>query len=287
MTLGTYADAVDLFDRRYRLQLDTVVIEALQVQFEIKRSLSAKTPNSCSVKVYNLSEATRLRLQQLDSVFVSLEAGYAQGSSLLFRGELRELWSERAGSDWVSNIESADGAKRKKQRVNKSFPKGTPVATVIKECAKALKVGLGNVDKRADLAQFWNVKPAKFALGYVATGDAMSALDRVCRSCGLEWSIQDNQLQLLERGKALAEQAVLLSPQTGLIGSPAPEHGKGKKGLVRVETLMIPGLYPGRRVKLETRHVSGAYRVETTNVRGDFFGNDWGAEVELRHIEDR
>jgi hypothetical protein len=114
--------------------------------------------------------------------------------------------------------------------------------------------------------------------GYVASGDAVSQLDRVCRSCGLEWSVQDNQLQLLERGKALQEDGIVLAPGSGLLES--PELGKG--GVVRCKALMIPGLYPGRRVELRTQHVRGVYRIETTHHKGGFdAGDDWGAELEL------
>jgi hypothetical protein len=167
---------------------------------------------------------------------------------------------------------------RKNKRVQASFAPGTNVATIIEHCAKALQLGIGNTQKQAANAKLWNVSPPAFVTGYVASGDAVSQLDRVCRSCGLEWSIQDNQLQLLPRGQALQESGVILTPQSGLLES--PELGKG--GVVRCKTLMIPGLYPGRRVELRTRHVQGVYRIETTHHQGSFGeGDDWGCELEL------
>lgn len=276
----SYADAIDLFDRAYTLQVEDLLISEVNIEFEVKRSLSAKVANSAEFKVFNLSDANRKKLQGMLGVFVSLEAGYQQGQSLIFRGELREAWSVRDRNEWITTISSETAGKaRKRKRINKSFPAGTSVATILTSCAKALGVGLGNVDKKAAAAQLWNVKPASFSTGYVASGDALSQLDRVCRSCGLEWSIQDNQLQLLERGRALQEAGIILSKSSGLIGS--PELGKG--GVVRCDTTMIPGLYPGRRIELASHHVSGVYRIETTHHRGAFLGRDqWGCQLELK-----
>jgi hypothetical protein len=272
-------DAVDLFDRSYRLQIEDLLITELHITLSVKRSLSAKVANSAEVTVYNLSTDNRKRLQALQNVFVSLEAGYSGVNSLLFRGDLREAWSHRDGTDWITEVSSASAVvNRKQKRVQASFPAGTSVRQIIEHCAGALQIGLGNTQKQAANAKLWNVSPPAFTTGYVASGDAVSQLDRVCRSCGLEWSIQDSQLQLLPRGEALQEDGIILTPDSGLLDS--PELGKG--GVVRCKTLMIPGLYPGRRVELRTRHVQGVYRIETTHHQGGFDdGDEWGAELEL------
>lgn len=275
----SYADSIDLFDQAYTLQVETLQISQLHIEFDVKRSLSGKVANSAEIKIYNLSDDSRKKLQAMKDVFVSLEAGYAQGTSLIYRGDLREAWSTKEGNDWITTISSADAAKkRKKKRINKSFPAGTSVQQIITACAKALQVGLGNVEKKAAGAKLWNVSPASFSTGYVASGDAVSQLDRVCRSCGLEWSIQDGQLQLLDRGVALQEKGILLTPQSGLRDS--PELGKGN--VVRCHASMVPGLYPGRRVEVRSRHVNGVYRIETTNHKGVFETPEWGAELELK-----
>jgi hypothetical protein len=279
---NAYSDSINLYDRSYKLQVDTLVVSGLQVQFEVKRSLSAKTANSAEIKVANLAAETRKRLQGMHDVFVSLEAGYSDGMSVIFRGELHEAFSSREGSEWITTISSADAAKpRKQKRIQKSFPANTSVTDIIKACARALEVGLGNSDAAASSAAYWNVTPSTAHTGYVASGDALSQLDRVCRSCGLEWSIQDNQLQILPRGQPIAEQGIILSPSSGLIGS--PELGKG--GMVRCRTLMIPNLLPGRRVEMQSIHVQGIYRVETTSHKGDYESNDeWGIELELKRF---
>lgn len=286
MSLGTgidYANSVDLFDRRYTLTVETTRYTDLEITFDIKRSLSAKVANSAEIVITNLSEASRKALHADTAVFVSLEAGYAGGTSLIYRGEIREAWSAREGVDWHTTISSTDGAlKRKQKRIQRSFAAGASVRDVIIACAEALQINMGNVEKAAVTAALYNVQPQVFTTGYVASGDALSQLDRICRSCGLEWSVQDNTLQLLPRGKASTDIGLVLSGSSGLIDS--PELGRG--GLVKCKCKMLPGLYPGRRCELRSRYVQGLYRIETVHLRGDYRGSDWGGELELRAQND-
>ncbi len=282
MTAVNYANAIDLFDRAYRLQVDTLVVTGLQVKFTVKRSLAVKTPNSAHIEIANLSETTRKRLQGMRDVFVTLEAGYARGTSVIFRGDLSEVWSSREGTEWMTTVESGDGLKsRKQKRLNKSYPAGTPISKLLGECARALGVGLGNVDKQGPLAELFNAEPPKRMGGGAITGDAVAQLDRVCRSCGLEWSIQDNQLQVLALDSSLQEMGPNLSDASGMIGSPEV----GKNGITRVRTLMVPNLQPGRKIELDSLLVQGIFRIETAHYIGDFEGSEWGAELELLPIK--
>lgn len=255
------------------------MIEQLNVSFEVRRSLSAKVANSAEITVFNLAESTRKKLQAATNVFVALEAGYAKGRSVIYSGQLREAWSNKEGNEWKTTVSSADAEQpRKKKRIQKSFPANTKVSTIITECAKALGVGLGNSATVSALAVPFGVKPAVVSTGYVASGDALAQLDRVLRSCGIEWSIQDGQLQLMPRSASLPDEGIELSKETGLIGSP----DLGKKLVVRCRTLMIPGLLPGRRVHLKTNLIDAVYRIETTTHRGEFEGSEWGCELELK-----
>lgn len=282
MALPPSAD-IELFDRRYSLQIEDIAVAGLNVTFTVKRSLSAKVPGRCEVAVYNLSSDTRKHLHAMRNVFVSLEAGYASGTSVIFRGELVESWSTREGTEWVTTITSDDGGqKRRTKRVQKNYLNGTSLQTIIRDLAAALEVGLGNTDAIAPLAKFWKTKQAAVVKGFTASGDAVSQLDRVARSCGLSWSIQGGQLQFLVIGSATVDPPVLLTPDTGLIESPE----LGKDQIVKCRTLMIPGLYPGRTVELATRYTQGLYRIETATHQGESDSvHTWHVELELTGVK--
>ena len=106
-------------------------------------------------------------------------------------------------------------------------------------------------------------------------------LGRLCDSIGYTWSVQDGNLQLLPNGGALAREAILLSPDTGLVGSPE----QGKHGVVKAKAFLVPGLVPGQTVQLQSRGTSGNYRIETAEYTGESRGTgpgSWGVEMHMR-----
>lgn len=268
----------ELFDRRIRVQVSGLLLEGFDVSFDITKSLAPKTPNTAELRVFNLSPDHRKRLQELERVYVSVEAGYASGTSLLFRGDLRDVVSTRQGPGWVTTVTSDSGRRARKSRLVKSFAPGSTVADVLKHAAQAMGVRLGNTAQRVVSAKIAGTSATKFFNGYALAGAIDEELDRLARSCNLEWSIQDDELQFLDYGEPLAQLAVRLTPDTGLVGSPEP----GNKGIVEARCLILPDLYPGRRVDVQSEHVHGLHRVETTRHTGSTFGGEWYVDLQLR-----
>lgn len=276
-------DGTRLFDRRLTLQVDTLRIAGLDVAFDITRSLSAKTPNRAEIRVWNLNPDHRSQLQQLERVYVSLEAGYAAGgTSLLFRGDLRAAMSAREGSHWITTVTSDTGATARKKRLARSFAPGATVAQVLQEAAKAMGLRIGNAQLAAATAQIRSSGASQFYNGYSVAGALGEEVDRLARSAGLEWSVQDDELQFLPRGGALEQTAILLTPGTGLVGSPE----RGNRGLTECRALLVPDLYPGRRVEIRSTHVTGVFRVESAKYSGGTADREWYADLQLK-LEDR
>jgi hypothetical protein len=277
-----YTDFIDLFDRRYRLQVFDRVITDLNIKFTVKRSLSSKVANSCELDIYNLNADSRGALQGQRDVYVSLNAGYAAGGSTIFRGDLAEAWSTRDGTEWITTITSNDGGTaRKTKRIQKTYPAGSNIRIMLESIANELGLGLGNLAAVAESARFFSTGMATAPAGYTASGSALEQLERLARAAGLTFSVQDGQLQFLRFNAASADATILLSPDTGLVDS--PEMGKDKT--VKAKALMIPGLWPGRRLELKSRHVSGLYRIDTTTHQGELDGTEWGAELELSALK--
>lgn len=268
----------DLFGRRCTVQVETLKLDGFDLRFEIAKSLSAKTPNTCELKIWNLNADHRKYLQELERVYVSIEAGYASGTSLLFRGDLRDASSARDSADWVTTVTSDSGRTARKRRIAKAFAPGSSVGDVLNTAAKAMGLRLGNSAQRVVNAKIAGTQASTYFNGYALAGAIEDEVDRIARSCGLEWSVQDDELQFLDFGDPLSQLAVKLTPQTGLIGSPEP----GNKGLVEVQCLIVPDLYPGRRVEVQSEHVRGFYRVETTKHTGTTFGKEWYCNMELK-----
>lgn len=265
-----------LFDRRYRLQVDTLEITELNVAFSIERTLRRR-PGKCEVKVWNLSAEHRRQLEQLQAghVFVELHAGYADGVSLIFRGELHKASTVRASPDIVTTVASRDGRGPHGARTARSHAAGTPVAAVVRGLVSDMGVGEGNIADFLGTATMGGV--GTFARGMTVSGLAADHLDRVMASTGHEWSVQEGAIQMLPRGSALQRTAVRLAPETGLLESPVQDaHGK-----LQVKTLMIADLAPGRLVRIESADVSATMRIEKAVCKGEFNGGGgaWGYDL--------
>jgi hypothetical protein len=268
-----------LFRRSAVLQVDDLRIDGLDISFDVRKSLSPKTPNKAEVRIWNLNPEHRAQLQQLERVYVSLEAGYeTAGRSLIFRGDLRRATSAREGSDWITTITSDTGSTARKKRIAKSFAPGSSVADVLQTAAKAMGLRLGNTALKTVAAKIAGTQAAQFFNGYALAGTLGDEVERLARSSGLEWSVQDDELQFLDRGRPLQETGFLLSPETGLVGSAEA----GNKGITEARCLLMPDVAPGRRVQVKSAHVNATFRIESTRHRGGRADPDWYIDLELK-----
>lgn len=271
--------ADELVGRRVAITIGAKRYEGLRVSFKIRKSLKPD-PNTAEIDVYNLAESSRAELQSEKLVPILLEAGYQDTIQQIFVGNLRTSASVRDGAEWVTMLRSGDGeAAARIARINKSFNAGALVTQLVDECAKAMGVEVGNAAELAGKGKF-NEAVKSLTSGRILTGPVHKVMKRLTRAAGLEYSIQDGQLQLLERGKALAQTAVLLTPNSGLLGS----LERGEKGRVRGRSLLRGDIFPGRKLQIESRLVTGTYRCDVAEYVGDNFGEEFITAFESRPL---
>jgi len=276
-----------LFRRSWSIQIGTtrissISINLLTVKFSVEKSLE-REPNRATVRIANLSEALRRRIELEDDPQLEIRAGYEDLEDVIFVGDVRDAWSERDGADIWLVVESDDGGRSyRTARIARSFQPGTALATVIYACVDAIGVGRGNSTQIAPLAEL-DSGGTIFANGYTVDGVAWRELDRVCRSASLRWSIQSGVIQLRRAGQPAETRAIRLSPGTGLVGSPSrgKRDPRQRRKRIGARSLLIPGLYPGRVVVLESAEVEGNWLCRRTNYIGDSSGQDWYVDLEL------
>lgn len=267
-------DGVRLFGREAVLRVESLELSGLRISFNVKKS-EKKEPNTAEVKVYNLEASTRKALGNRKTARVQLLAGYAGSIAQIFAGDLRVAESMREGANWLTRFESGDGeSSSRASRVNKSFAKLT-FRQMLNELASAIGVGAGNAPKLAEQGRFQGALQS-LAKGSTINGRASEILDVIARSSGYEWSIQDGQLQFVQVGRTLQTEAVSLSPDTGLLGSPE----LGEKGFITARSLLQPSIIPGRKVQVKSRQVDGFFKVTKLEHSGDTRGDDWSTTFE-------
>lgn len=251
-------------------------ITDLDVEFKVSKDLDPE-PNTATVRIYNLSASSRKAIESVEETLRwRLEAGYGGETSVLFEGDIRKASSSREGPDIVTTIEGGDGERAYRgSRVNRSFGPGTSLRSVIERVGETMALGVGNLAERAATSGFEGLGNV-FSEGVVVSGPSARELTGLLAGSGLEWSVQDGTLQVLPRLRALAGTAVLLSARTGLVDSPSVDS----EGVVKATTLLVPDLFPGRRVRVESEFVRGTYRTTKAEYVGKTDGNEWFISIE-------
>ncbi len=267
------------FRRAFALTLGTETkIEDLRVSFRVVRTLR-KEPNTADISIWNLSEKTRSALQNR-GMTILLEAGYQDDLKSLYLGDLSKVSHRHEGPDWISTIQSGDGLNLDATRILKSFGKGTAV----KDALKGILTELGAAGEQALAAvRRGDLEGAEEQLinGIALAGPSPEMIQKLAAGAGLEFSIQDGQVQLLDKGKATTDEAVVLATTTGLIGSPQP----GEKGIVRARSLLNGAIRPAGRVVIDSSLIDGIFRVEKVEHSGDNFGGDWYTDIEAKPLD--
>ena len=256
------------------------VVPILKAAFRVVRT-NKKEPNTTEITVYNLSPENRVKFQERELV-TTIEAGYAGNTSQIFQGELTFSQNKLDGRDWITSIQAGDASKPfRTARINTSIKGPAKIGDVLQTAADALGINLGNVQDKVSNGSIRGVL-TEFTNGIVMSGKAEVQFDKIVKSMGYSWSIQDGQLQLLEPTETIGQDAVLLTPGTGLVGTPEA----GEKGFIKVRSLLQPDLLPGRKIQVQSKNddVSGFFRVEKVTFLGDTWGNDWYADVEAKPL---
>ena len=257
---------------------DVTEIKDLRVQFSVKKS-SAKEPNTAEVTITNLSPARRSALQTKGVKFV-LECGYVDtGVKQIFQGDVRHVSHVREGADWRTVLKSGDGERAFQfARISESLGPKSRKSDVIKRLADRFGLGLGNSAKAAA------VIPGSYDQGIVLSGPVSRELDKVLVGTGYTWSIQDEQLIILSDTEISGQDVPLLTPSSGLIGS--PEFGaplvKGGKPQLTFRCLLNANLKPGSKAQVECERFPLGVSVKCAKVEhsGDTAGQDWYTSVE-------
>lgn len=269
------------FKRKWKASVGSLSTDALRVQFKVTKTLG-KEPNSLDLYVWNFAEASRSKLTG-SRLPVTLEAGYeGQTSSVatIFSGDARTIDHIRDHADWKTHVQCGDGEKVYQfQHINKSFNAAAKFKDVVKEVAKNLSVNLGNLEQALQNAP---KVIDNFTKGFVANGRASDVLSGLLKSAGLEYSIHQGQLLVVEPGKAASTQVFRLSPTTGLVGSPdhTPPDQKGKPATLKCRCLLNPQIIPAGIIQIDSAGVKGDFVVQKLDHQGDSHGADWTTVIE-------
>lgn len=282
-----------------------LVTEQLRVEACIRKTLK-KDPNHSTIKIYNLTRETSDKLTKPNTRII-LHAGYTQqgGAVMIASGEVLQGVRYKSGVDVITEIEIGDGfIPIRDTLVSISYQAGTSAKSVLSGIARQMNLVLRKMPEVQD-------KP--YTEGFAYMGQAFRGLDRVCAYLGAEWSIQNNELQIIKRGGTAKKYGVVLRSSNGMIGSPemsvrtfsekrAIEQGvkqgervivveseSSKKDKLRVygynvSSYLLPTIEAGDLVQLDTQSVKGWFRVDELEHKIDSRGGDFRTDLMLTAV---
>ena len=229
----------------------------------LAHSYSSSKPDNAEATLYNLSDESLGYLEQPAQVMI-IRAGVGIAGQI-FAGDIsrRGITTEFSGSDWITRITAAEGRRTfREAKFSASYPAGITRATILQDIARALGV---------PVAYLGALPALTFATGWAFVGRARDALTELLQTpVGAWWTIQHGALYILAPGEALPENAPLLTPSTGLVGSPK----RTDKG-ADFDSLFNPQLRAGGPAVVKSKWVSGTYKLDARSHDVDNGGSPW------------
>ena len=269
--------------------------DSLHISFEVVKDVSDKS-NKTKLKIINLSEESIRKIEKADTK-VEIYAGYKElgGAMHIFSGTVISCKSKDTLKDVETELELSDGQVALRDTVvSMNFAPGTDARNIVSRLAgeMGLPVTFGK-----------DVTFESYPDGYSCVGAARDALTEVCNANGLTWSIQNGIISVILSGGTSVDSGIVFSASSGLIGSPeriiesrakedketpkrkrtqkSKKEKPDKKAGWKIRALLTPSLNAGDAVKVESRLISGWFRVESIKHSGDSVSGDWTSEIEL------
>ena len=190
-------------------------LSALRVEFTVTHP-SVQTPKLLVARVSNVAKSTAATVHA-EFTRVSLSAGYQGAIGLLFQGAIRQTkYGRSSPTDTYLDIIAADGDKAYSTGfVNQVLAAGWTAADVFREIVTA-GAPLGLTAGTPPPVTVRGIRPK------VLFGPIRDICRNLAASTGTSWSITDGALNFtpLQVAAVPSQQAIVLSPSTGLIGIP-------------------------------------------------------------------
>lgn len=271
----------------------------LRVNFKCVKT-NEGTPNSAVIDLYNLSEATR-NLMAARNTVIKLTVGYL---GLTEQGQPNQLISGNPGlgivfignavkvkhvkkktglqntspiktklenTDLVTTVDVGDGDNQYRNAyLDKGYPANTQLQTVLNDLAASMGLNLGPI---VDIPSY------AYQQGFAVTGLSRDQLDQITNNFDLEWSIQNQSVQIISKTGTAKVSTIVVNSQTGLIRVPNPTNFG-----VEFTTLCDHRLLPGRPVEITSKYLSGgtpqSYKIRKVTHRGSNWDGDFVSEVQ-------
>lgn len=271
--------------------------ETFKINFNIKKSIVSESKQN-KIEIYNLSLDSVNKIKDVirrnrdliragkPQMILSLYAGYKEntGLELLYSADITSIATHKAAgsADMITTITCSDGGVVLKEGlISMSYSAGSSIKKALDDVSKELDMPIDINSSFPDTLNFAN--------GFAYAGTCREAMNKISRQMRSHWTVESGKLRLHPVGGYTRDSVVVLSAESGMIGSPErleaqgtdSDNAEAKHGW-KVTSLLMPQLIPARRVKIESRDVNGIFIIDTVTHAGDTLDGDWQSTIETK-----
>ena len=253
----------------------------LRISFSFEKT-DLTTQNTGKVTVWNLNNDHLSVINEKDCC-LSLRAGYGNVLSLIFAGIISFTQTVRDNGDIKTEIEVVDNLiEIRDTYVSVSYNGTVNWKTIMDDVAAQMGVAV-SYSYNAEFVDIHN--------GFSYVGPAKDIMTKGCDCCGLSWSIQNGVMQVKKPNDVMSKEVYVLSAETGLLGFPAKisetESAKcNSSSGWDVEYFLNGAINVDDFVYLDSKMVTGYFRVYSVKIEGDTVSGDWICTARLLEVSE-
>lgn len=250
----------------------------LHISFSVERA-DTDSANTAKVSLWNLRPEHLAELNKDDCVVV-LKAGYGSVMPLVFTGVVTFASTKLDGSDMLTEIELVDNRiELRDTYVSVGYDGVVNCKTIIQDVADQMGV---------TVSFSYNAEFKDIPNGFSYVGPADNVLTKACDTSGLVWSVNNGVLQVKKPKDTMSREVYELSAETGLVNTPTrvqiSDEADGYEYGWDVEFLMNAAITVDDYVYLNSKQVTGYFRVYSITIDGDNYGSSWTCTARLLEV---
>lgn len=243
-------------------EMENGVREFTYPEYEIKFRMEFGKdgePDFCVIDIYNLLADTEemFKVEEDSGKKLTLRAGYGGDSGILIVGIIKHVAVFNEGNDRICEIEVHDTAVSYDKVINRSYVPGTTAEQILKQIITVESgLELGKIQLPINLI---------YVEGISFSGSPKEIIQEIAEDCNAEIHIVHGMIYVLPIG-GVRDDTVVLSPTTGMIGSPKRIDGEESEILWEVESLLNYRIRHGTKVELysdKVKQANGTYVVDS------------------------
>jgi hypothetical protein len=261
-----------------RLSNMTVTYEGLHIKFRFTRTGTIEKPDTAMVVINNIDLSFYNSIEKAENLYIEVFGGYNDSTGLLFSGVAKKYTFGRVDNTSEIKIELGDSIEDVVFR--ESFTKQTDYVDMFKKMISGLgdqlvelpaqivdtvKKLVNDVKDKKGIGVTKNVKTGKTISGLTINKKLNKALSELLNPQGLVADIVNNEF-IVRRMFAESETKMELAPHSGLLEVKRTKVKlKNAKNQdieldgIEFETLLMPELFPGKTVLINSKSLSGEY----------------------------